>query len=176
MSFYIDKNYARQHYVKNSLLFVFVSTFVFFISFLLIVFYVSNISIMILATILMILSIVFTTISLVNYFFFSGYESLIISETRIQLSKFVSFDIEYHPADRVCPFIYDIVELNNIEVNTKYIILTGNFILNKETGLGLGVISGDIKNRTTTKIKIPRIFSDEDKIVSSLNDIKKGSV
>lgn len=86
MRFSIDKNYARQHHAKNSLLFIFISIWVFFVSFLLIIFYVSNISIMVFATILMILSIVFTTIFLIIYLL-GSYKGLSISNNTITLLK-----------------------------------------------------------------------------------------
>lgn len=172
MNFIIDKNYARQHYAKNSLLFIFMSIFVFFISFLLIVFYVSNISIMILAIILMILSIIFTTIFL-SIYLLGSYKGLSISNNTITLLKDEIFVFRDSGRDitEKNKYNYKIVSINNISIQNRYIIIQGSFDLLVQHQYQNSKI---IKNKQI--VKIPRIFADEDKIISSLNDIQKGSV
>ena len=172
MNFIIDKNYARQHYAKYSLLFIFMSIFVFFISFLLIVFYVSNISIMILAIILMILSIIFTTIFL-SIYLLGSYKGLSISNNTITLLKDEIFVFRDSGRDitEKNKYNYKIVSINNISIQNRYIIIQGSFDLLVQHQYQNSKI---IKNKQI--VKIPRIFADEDKIISSLNDIQKGSV
>ncbi len=172
MNFIIDKNYARQHYAKNSLLFIFMSIFVFFISFLLIVFYVSNISIMILAIILMILSIIFTTIFL-SIYLLGSYKGLSIGNNTITLLKDEIFVFRDSGRDitEKNKYNYKIVSINNISIQNRYIIIQGSFDLLVQHQYQNSKI---IKNKQI--VKIPRIFADEDKIISSLNDIQKGSV
>ena len=172
MNFIIDKNYARQHYAKNSLLFIFMSIFVFFISFLLIVFYVSNISIMILAIILMILSIIFTTIFL-SIYLLGSYKGLSIGNKTITLLKDEIFVFRDSGRDitEKNKYNYKIVSINNISIQNRYIIIQGSFDLLVQHQYQNSKI---IKNKQI--VKIPRIFADEDKIISSLNDIQKGSV
>lgn len=172
MRFSIDKNYARQHYAKNSLLFIFISIWVFFVSFLLIIFYVSNISIMVFATILMILSIVFTTIFLIIYLL-GSYKGLSISNNTITLLKdeiFIFRDSRRDITEKN-KYNYKIISINNISIQNRYIIIQGSFDLLVQHQYQNSKI---IKNKQM--VKIPRIFADEDKIISILNDIKKGSV
>lgn len=172
MRFSIDKNYARQHYAKNSLLFIFISIWVFFVSFLLIIFYVSNISIMVFATILMILSIVFTTIFLIIYLL-GSYKGLSISNNTITLLKdeiFIFIDSRRDITEKN-KYNYKIISINNISIQNRYIIIQGSFDLLVQHQYQNSKI---IKNKQM--VKIPRIFADEDKIISILNDIKKGSV
>lgn len=172
MRFSIDKNYARQHYAKNSLLFIFISIWVFFVSFLLIIFYVSNISIMVFATILMILSIVFTTIFLIIYLL-GSYKGLSISNNTITLLKdeiFIFIDSRRDITEKN-KYNYKIISINNTSIQNRYIIIQGSFDLLVQHQYQNSKI---IKNKQM--VKIPRIFADEDKIISILNDIKKGSV
>lgn len=172
MRFSIDKNYARRHYAKNSLLFIFISIWVFFVSFLLIIFYVSNISIMVFATILMILSIVFTTIFLIIYLL-GSYKGLSISNNTITLLKDEIFIFRDSGRDitEKNKYNYKIISINNISIQNRYIIIQGSFDLLVQHQYQNSKI---IKNKQM--VKIPRIFADEDKIISILNDIKKGSV
>ena len=172
MNFIIDKNYARQRYAKNSLLFIFMSIFVFLISFLLIVFYLYNISIIILAIILMILSIIFTTIFL-SIYLLGSYKGLSISKNTITLLKDEIFVFRDSGRDitEKNKYNYKIVSINNISIQNRYIIIQGSFDLLVQHHYQNSKI---IKNKQI--VKIPRIFADEDKIISSLNDIQKGSV
>lgn len=172
MGFSIDKNYARQHYAKNSLLFIFISILAFFVSFLLIIFYVSNISIIVFATILMILSIVFTTIFLIIYLL-GSYKGLSISSNTITLLKDEIFIFRDSGRDisEKNKYNYKIISINNISIQNRYIIIQGSFDLLVQHQYQNSKI---IKNKQM--VKIPRIFADEDKIISILNDIKKGSV
>lgn len=173
MGFSIDKNYARQHYAKNSLLFIFISILVFFVSFLLIIFYVSNISIMVFATILMILSIVFTTIFLIIYLL-GSYKELSISNNTITLLKDEIFVFRDSGRDitEQNKYNYKIISINNIIIQNRYIIVQGSFDLSVQHQIQ----SNHKIIRNKQVVKIPRIFSNEDKIISILNDIKKGSV
>ncbi len=118
---------------------------------------------------MIIISIIIETISLVNYFVFKSYTKLIISDDKICIEKYKSYGwAKPHFLDTINSYTYQIDELNNIEVKTKYIVITGNFVMNKE--LGNGKLSLDMLNKQIIKIsqiRIPRIFAEEDKIISS---------
>ena len=127
---------------------------------------------MVFVTILMILSIVFTTIFLIIYLL-GSYKGLSISNNTITLLKdeiFIFRDSRRDITEKN-KYNYKIISINNISIQNRYIIIQGSFDL---------LVQHQYQNSKTIKnkqmVKIPRIFADEDKIISILNDIKKGSV
>lgn len=166
MSFYIDKKFARQHYAKNSLLLFFISIFVFLATF---IFYVINPTMLTLTLIIYVLSIFFATISLMRYLL-GTYEKLSIDYNTITLTKEEIFVFRDSGRDKYAKteYNYNNISINNVIIQKRYIIVQGafEFLVHHE-------YQGN-KNRGIKQIiKIPRIFANEDKIISILNDIKK---
>lgn len=164
MTFYIDTKFALKHYASGGLFFLLFGIISIVLGFK---FY----EIML---IFMFLGIAFicVAITLLTLNFYSNL-TLIGGGFVIGRKEIYGDPIYYPHTMKSNAYMYKIINLNNISITKRYIILTGVFEKSKYFGKPSDINDKlYIQNRKFNKVKIPRIYEKESQLIEEINKFK----
>ena len=163
MTFYVDFKFALKHYARGGLLLMILGI----ISFILGLKYV-NIFLICISPVLFCISLILLSLNFYGNLTFYGSGVMIGRRENYGYTG-----IGYSSTMKSNAYMYEVVNLSNIKITRRNLILSGTFKKSKLVGKPVYLEDKlNIQNINLKKIKIPRIYEKESVLLEELNKFK----